>query len=202
MCPSPTRPTRPRTPSLRSSWGTSQHPQQSLATRKRMLNVLFTRRRMLSSPASRGKPPWYQTEVRLCQVTCCEHFRGGCSDRGMDLPSECPKTRTQVVAVTYKPPAGCPGAARRWYNTFALAAAPSCCRTLTSSRQGFHGEPWDPLLGHAPRSALGTASTSCLTRQQSAPPRVFPQNPDSSVLPWEQPPASFCFNSPPNPFNV
>lgn len=107
-----------------------------------------------------------------------------------------------MVAVTYKPPAGCPGAARRWYNTFALAAALSCCGTLTSPRQGFHGEPWDPLLGHAPRSALGTASTSCLTRQQSAPPRVFPQNPDSSVLPWEQPPASFCFNSPPNPFNV
>lgn len=64
MCPSPTRPRRPHAPSLLSSWGTSQ---QSLATRKRML----------SSPASRGKPPWYQTEARLRQVTSCEHFWGG-----------------------------------------------------------------------------------------------------------------------------
>lgn len=67
MCPSPTRPRRPHAPSLLSSWGTSQHQQQSLATRKRML----------SSPASRGKPPWYQTEARLRQVTSCEHFWGG-----------------------------------------------------------------------------------------------------------------------------
>lgn len=124
----------------------------------------------------------------------------------MDLPSECPKTRTQVVAVTYKPPAGCPGAARCWYNTFALAAAPSCCGTLTSSRQGFHGEPWDPLLGHAPCSALGMASTSCLTAvssPQGFPPKI--QTPPFSPGSSHQPPSALTalptrlmFNCPTN----
>lgn len=114
------------------------------------------------------------------------------------------------MAVTYKPPAGCPGAARRWHNMFALAAAPSCCGPLTSSRQGFHGEPWDRLLGHAPCSALGTASTSCPTWQQSPPPPPPGFSPKSHTPPFSpesshQPPSALTalptrlmFNCPTN----